>query len=246
MFYYIDTEFHEYHRKVITDSFGLTHVLIPTVDLISIGIVSDDDREYYAICSDCCLKDAWENWWLKENVLRSIFDHYRGYYWRDDYLPFGLDKFCLKTMQILFKTFGFSRTEIAQQLTQFVYPQSYYEEAGIISDLNFCSAMTHADIQTHENIQSKFTKEIANKFSWPVFYGYYADYDWVVFAQLFGNMISLPTGFPMYCKDLKQYLDDLNIFNVTEHPDYPKQEIKHNALEDARWNKELHRFIITR
>jgi len=41
-----------------------------------------------------------------------------------------------------------------------------------------------------------------------VFYAYYADYDWVVFAQLFGKMKDLPKGFPMYCKDLKQSLDE--------------------------------------
>ncbi len=39
-------------------------------------------------------------------------------------------------------------------------------------------------------------------------YGYYADYDWVLFCSLFGRMIDLPKGFPMYCKDLKQILDE--------------------------------------
>lgn len=37
-------------------------------------------------------------------------------------------------------------------------------------------------------------------------YGYYADYDWVVFCSLFGRMIDLPSGMPMYCRDLKQML----------------------------------------
>lgn len=39
-------------------------------------------------------------------------------------------------------------------------------------------------------------------------YGYYSDYDWVLFCSLFGRMIDLPKGFPMYCKDLKQMLDE--------------------------------------
>ena len=42
----------------------------------------------------------------------------------------------------------------------------------------------------------------------PEFYAYYADYDWVVFCSLFGRMIDSPKGFPMYCKDLKQMLDE--------------------------------------
>jgi len=44
----------------------------------------------------------------------------------------------------------------------------------------------------------------------PEFYGYYCDYDWVVFCWLFGRMADLPKHFPMYCKDLKQYKDDYN------------------------------------
>lgn len=40
----------------------------------------------------------------------------------------------------------------------------------------------------------------------PEFWGYYADYDWVVFCWIFGKMIDLPKGFPMYCRDLKQSL----------------------------------------
>lgn len=40
------------------------------------------------------------------------------------------------------------------------------------------------------------------------FYGYYADYDWVLFCSLFGTMMDLPSGMPMYCRDLKQTLDE--------------------------------------
>lgn len=39
------------------------------------------------------------------------------------------------------------------------------------------------------------------------FHAYYADYDWVVFCWLFGRMIDLPKGFPMYCVDIKQIMD---------------------------------------
>ena len=40
-------------------------------------------------------------------------------------------------------------------------------------------------------------------------YGYYSAYDHVVFSWLFGKMIDLPEGFPMYTIDLKQTLDEL-------------------------------------
>jgi len=70
------------------------------------------------------------------------------------------------------------------------------------------------------------------------FWGYYADYDWVVLCQLFGTMMQLPKGFPMYCLDLKQ------LSHMLGGPRHSKQETgEHNALADARWNKELYEFL---
>jgi hypothetical protein len=58
-------------------------------------------------------------------------------------------------------------------------------------------------------------------------WGWYSSYDHVVLCQLYGKMIDLPKGFPMFTHDLRQ---------VTKSRDLPKQtEGKHNALEDARW-----------
>ena len=73
----------------------------------------------------------------------------------------------------------------------------------------------------------------------PEFWGYYADYDWVVFCQLFGTMMDLPKGWPMYCRDLKQWCDQLG------NPKLPKQETtEHNALADAKWNKQAYEFLV--
>jgi hypothetical protein len=67
----------------------------------------------------------------------------------------------------------------------------------------------------------------------PEFWAYYADYDWITFCQLFGTMMELPQGFPMYCRDLNQTIDELGC------PDIPKQtEGEHNALNDARWTRD--------
>ena len=72
----------------------------------------------------------------------------------------------------------------------------------------------------------------------PEFWGYYADYDWVVFCQLFGTMMDLPNRFPMYCRDIKQECDRLG------NPEIPKQESgEHNALADAFWNKQAWEFL---
>ncbi len=71
----------------------------------------------------------------------------------------------------------------------------------------------------------KFVGEDEN----PIFVAYYADYDWVVFSQIFGAMIDLPKNFPMFCVDFKQILMTLG------NPEIPKNQsfIEHNALNDA-------------
>lgn len=71
----------------------------------------------------------------------------------------------------------------------------------------------------------------------PAFWGYYADYDWVVFCRLFGRMIDLPEGWPKYCRDVKQWCDLLG------NPRLPSPEHEHHALFDARWVRQAHAFL---
>lgn len=73
----------------------------------------------------------------------------------------------------------------------------------------------------------------------PELWAYYADYDWVVLCQLFGTMMDLPKGWPMFCLDLKQLCVSKG------NPRLPKQDAKaeHGALADARWVKETFDFL---
>lgn len=75
----------------------------------------------------------------------------------------------------------------------------------------------------------------------PEFWGYFSDYDWVALCQLFGKMIDLPEGWPMYCLDLKQLALSKGIKNSDELPWQIGTE--HNALEDARWNKTVFDYL---
>lgn len=75
-------------------------------------------------------------------------------------------------------------------------------------------------------------------------FGYYADYDWVLFCSIFGRMIDLPKGFPMYCVDLKQMMDERGLTKEWKQENCPDPEDEHNALADARWNKRLYDKII--
>lgn len=264
MKYFIDTEFLEGPQKTF---FGNTK---PTVDLISIGIVAEEKREYYAVSKEFNLKEAWNRYqlekdetvgarigalppykkvyWLRENVLLPIFfelamDDFHHTHFKDEWnyeqKPVDLDVFKkvwgadLKWFKKLIAKYGKSNKTIAEEIESFLgcdLPEYHLE---------------------------------GNQ---PEFYGYYCDYDWVAFCWLFGKMIDLPDGFPMYCRDLKQMYDELqettpnvqriswaeiesrglkteDAFKIKLMHIYPKQEKEHNALDDARWNKELYLFL---
>ncbi len=57
MKYFYDTEFHEDGN---------------TIDLISIGIVREDGKTYYAVSSEADYRRIHENSWLMNNVMNSI------------------------------------------------------------------------------------------------------------------------------------------------------------------------------
>lgn len=72
----------------------------------------------------------------------------------------------------------------------------------------------------------------------PSLWAYYAAYDHVALCQLWGTMIKLPHGVPMWTNDLKQEMIRLGSPRVPE-----QTEGLHNALSDARWTKEAHEYL---
>lgn len=246
MKYYIDTEFIEGFHKPL---FGKRRHFI---DLISIGIVDESGREYYAISKDFDLKAVWNKYdlkpdidnggmkkvyWLRDNVLKPIFDE-----WEMDAngkivrlglpIPLVEDKFTYKNFKKVIGYIGKSNKQIAEEIRNFVMMEKYDSGGQVI-----------------------LGKFFPNELATPEFYGYYSSYDWVLFCSLFGRMIDLPTGFPMYCNDLKQTLDstvkgidgftfEQSLYAIKNDPNYPKQTNEHNSLSDARWNKQLHEFLI--
>jgi len=216
MNYYIDTEFIEgtQNKTFLGFNIGKTK---PTIDLISIGIVAEDGREYYAISKDFNLREAWNRvqitthsdekptYWIRENVLKPIFeDLLKRETNRNNHLDNGgvsTDAtFEMYNMQKLLNIYGKSNSQIAKEI------------------IEFCQGN-------------------------PVFYAYYAAYDWVAFCQLFGIMMNIPNGFPFYCRDLKQIAD--NIWETTgKETRFESHEGEHHALNDARINKKNHNFLI--
>lgn len=254
MNYFLDTEFLEGTQKTL---FGKSK---PTIDLISVGIICEDGREYYAISKDFNLKEAWNRWqqrtgegdknniepkyyWLRENVLKPIFIELRAkeyayanqaLYRANVYISTEDLKFNYRTIKRLIKKYGKTNKQIAEEIKYFV-------------------ANRPIGVKKEQWILDYDTKDVH-------FYGYYSDYDWVVFCWLFGKMINLPKGFPMFAFDLQQESDRIynlkkeeyikrggkNFINkLSNHLDYPKQTNEHNALSDAKWNFELYKFLKT-
>jgi len=83
---------------------------------------------------------------------------------------------------------------------------------------------------------------VAGKFNeTPEIWADHASYDWVALCQIYGRMIDLPRGMPMFCMDLMQDLRQRGI----RRSDLPKQDPKteHDALADARWLRSAHRYV---
>jgi hypothetical protein len=168
MKYFIDTEFIEYPF---------------TIDLISLGIISEDGRMLYMINADANLDKAGD--WVRKNVLFNMEEYNKT-----------TNKFNLNSKNL------YCHSEFKNKVLDFIGKET------------------------------------------PEFWGYYSDYDWVVFCWIFGRMMDLPKHFPMYCNVLRQLelqygnvnLEKLNFMGI------PKD--KHNALIDAVWIKEAHKFLI--
>lgn len=76
--------------------------------------------------------------------------------------------------------------------------------------------------------------------SLPQFWGYFADYDWVLFTGIFGGMLKMPPGWPQLCLDIKQSAIERGTILL------PMQtSTKHHALNDAIWAKEAYEFLDT-
>ena len=62
-------------------------------------------------------------------------------------------------------------------------------------------------------------------------WAYYAAYDHVVLARLFGSMAQLPGHIPMYTHDLMQEMDRRGV----RRDQLPANDDAHNAMADALW-----------
>jgi hypothetical protein len=141
-----------------------------TIDLVSIGVVDEHGREFYAISTE--FDPAAAVPWVRRNVL--------------DRLPSPADPAWR------------SRTRIRDELYEF-----------LVEPLR-------ADDRSGDELE---------------LWAWYAAYDHVVLAQLWGRMPELPRELPRFTKDLRQLWDERG------RPPLPSAEQqRHDALVDARHN----------
>jgi hypothetical protein len=134
-----------------------------TIDLVSIGVVCEDGREFYAVSTEFDPDKAGQ--WVRENVL--------------DKLPSPGDKSWR------------SRARIREDLMKFLSPRG-------------------------ENVE---------------LWAWFAAYDHVALAQLWGAMPALPRQLPRFTRDLRQRWEDVG---KPQLPNPPTDA--HDALADARHN----------
>ena len=73
----------------------------------------------------------------------------------------------------------------------------------------------------------------------PEFWGYFSDYDWVAVCQLYGDMSGHPSGWPYYCRNLKQLIDERGLT-------ISQDDSTHDALGDTRWVRDTYDAITAR
>lgn len=172
-----------------------------------------------------------------------------------------------KTRALDFISIGMVR-EDGQELYGVSHEIEFFKEAGVDWMLVEASAVSP---WVNENVGKHILKEYPEyplvslheitEFcdGSPEFWADWASYDWVTLCQLFGTMMDLPKGWPMFCHDLQQllnggviYPDDCTEEGVTWKCQLavkvPQQDpaTLHHALHDARHLKAQYDFIQSR
>lgn len=172
-----------------------------TIELISIGIVSDTGAEYYAVNAD--IDTGWEetgstfrricgHQWLMANVVPHL----------PLVRPAGEETFTLDTSDPLVKPKWVIRNEVREFLLTGHHP------------------LTHPDVEL---------------------WAYYGAYDHVALMQLWGRMVNKPPGIPMWTHDIMQEAQRLGLDDTIG--DTPQSGTTHNALDDARWCRDMWRAL---
>lgn len=154
-----------------------------TIKLISIGMIREDGREYYAVNAGMPWYEVLNHDWLALNVLPHL-------------------------------------------------PNKMYASGD--RGLNFDDPRVKSPSQIAREVRTFLQTAGPDLELW----AWYGAYDHVALCQLWGRMIDLPPGIPMWTNDIRQEFERLG------NPIGPEEgQGAHNALADARHNKVMYEFI---
>jgi 3'-5' exoribonuclease-like protein len=185
-----------------------------TIELISIGMCTDDDRRYYAVNGDL------------DDTSRRDPDLRGGYIGKTPW----------------------DRIVEHDWLVRNVVPHLPVKgrPAATLGGVFGGKANARGVQIDHTNTTVKPRQVIANEVRDFIqaagpdveLWAWYGAYDHVALCQLWGRMIDLPDGVPMWTNDLRQERRRLG------DPGMPAQDTpEHNALEDALFNRDMARFL---
>jgi hypothetical protein len=160
-----------------------------TIDLISIGMVAEDGREYYAVNSEI-----------------------------DQWVPDGSEKL-------------HKRISSHDWLMRNVVPHLPLTSPPSRSSNTWIWSLDRKSLLVKPRwVIANEVREFILATPDPSLWAWYAAYDHVCLCQLWGPMIWLPKGVPMWTNDLKQETERLG------NPELPSMPgvAEHNALSDAR------------
>jgi hypothetical protein len=203
-----------------------------TIELISIGIVSDDGSEYYAVNSDIQTdKDLHERISEHDFLAKEVIKH----------LPLVDDH---KVAEQL-------KAAAMSKRTPYFEPSSrqYTDDA---TRLDWELDMTDIDVKPKWVIANEVQKYFLNRLDHGIhdpemddegeveLWANYGAYDHVGLMQLWGPMIKRPKNLPMFTHDLQHFAHEIGFSRA----DFPEQEAaKHDALADARHNQLIWSFL---
>ena len=171
-----------------------------TIDLISIGMVAEDGREFYAVNSEAPWDQIKKDDWLVRNVLPSL--PVTAWNLLDTYVNHSPNLFPRPSISLVGPDLSDKRVRPRQVI------------ANEVRDFILAAPA-------------------------PSLWADYCSYDHVVLCQLWGPMIDLPPGVPMWTHDLRQ---EAERYGNPALPSLPGV-IEHNALSDAREVKFRHEWL---
>jgi 3' exoribonuclease, RNase T-like len=160
-----------------------------TIELISIGIVCEDGREYYAVNREAPWKRIAKHPWLMDNVVPNL-----------------------------------PRLHGDERLHRWILSRSGRRWNPCMLDF------PHPHMRPRDVIADE-VRDFLLSADRPVLWADYGAYDHVALCHLWGPMVALPEGLPMFTCDIQQEAQCLGI-GWDELPEQASGV--HNALADAR------------